>query len=395
MTIPDSPPIRFEQARLLFDRGHVHLAPAVVRRLRDDEAQLEADYTWDTQTMDLTISTGSMHVDSLRSQVALAAVPWLGGLSSGIWKGSLRYETEDPGWTGRIELADAEVPVPGIAEPLRVDTARVRIDHARLVLDRIRARAGAISLEGDYQYEPQSVRPHRVRISLGEIESAEVERLLMPTLHRPRGSLIARALGFARAPVPEWLAQRRVEGTVQIRALALAGERIENLRGRLVWDATRMRLDRIQARMMGGTATGSMVVNLRRTTPGYLLTGRLKGANWKSGKLDVEGVVETAGVGPELLAAFRSQGLFRGAGLEFAPLPAYGISGTYLFAWSHPEPQLRLPELQLTTAEGEVYSGRGATEDDGRLVVLLTSGAREMRVSGTLAQLHVDGGAVQ
>ena len=34
--------------------------------------------------------------------------------------------------------------------------------------------------------------------------------------------------------------------------------------------------------------------------------------------------------------------------------------------------------------------GRGATQDDGRLVIVLTSGSKEMRVSGTLAKLKVE-----
>jgi hypothetical protein len=46
-------------------------------------------------------------------------------------------------------------------------------------------------------------------------------------------------------------------------------------------------------------------------------------------------------------------------------------------------------DLQLATAN-EVFTGRGATQDDGRLVIQLASGSREMRVSGSLAQLKVD-----
>ena len=52
-------------------------------------------------------------------------------------------------------------------------------------------------------------------------------------------------------------------------------------------------------------------------------------------------------------------------------------------------PRLRLTGLNLRT-EDETYTGRGATQDDGRLVILLTSGAKEMRMSGTLAKLKVE-----
>jgi hypothetical protein len=40
--------------------------------------------------------------------------------------------------------------------------------------------------------------------------------------------------------------------------------------------------------------------------------------------------------------------------------------------------------------EDETYTGRGATQDDGRLVILLSSGSREMRISGTPAKLKVE-----
>ena len=65
------------------------------------------------------------------------------------------------------------------------------------------------------------------------------------------------------------------------------------------------------------------------------------------------------------------------------------MSGSYKFAWSRNQPWLQLSELQLATG-AEVFTGRGATQDDGRLLVQLSSGTREMRVSGSLAQLHID-----
>jgi hypothetical protein len=42
--------------------------------------------------------------------------------------------------------------------------------------------------------------------------------------------------------------------------------------------------------------------------------------------------------------------------------------------------------------EDETYTGRGATQDDGRLVILLTNCSWEMRMSGTLAKLKVEKG---
>ena len=91
LTIPDSPPVRFEQAHLVFDHGHAHLSPALVKTSGGDQARLEADYALDTETLDLTVSADAMKVSSFRAQVAMAAVPWLEQVRAGVWSGDLHY----------------------------------------------------------------------------------------------------------------------------------------------------------------------------------------------------------------------------------------------------------------------------------------------------------------
>ena len=65
------------------------------------------------------------------------------------------------------------------------------------------------------------------------------------------------------------------------------------------------------------------------------------------------------------------------------------VSGAYDLAWWQSYPRLRLTSLNLKTDE-DTYTGRGATQPDGRLVILLSNGAREMRMSGSLARLRVE-----
>jgi len=92
LTVPDSPPVRFEQAHVIFDHGHARLSPAMVRGGEHDEARLEADWSLDDATLDLQISTDGMQVQSLRAQVALANVPGLEQLTAGAWSGGLRFQ---------------------------------------------------------------------------------------------------------------------------------------------------------------------------------------------------------------------------------------------------------------------------------------------------------------
>ncbi len=390
VTLSNTPPIRFGQARLVFDGSRAELTPAMVRLANDDEAQLAAAYDWSANALDIAVSTAGMHVEALRSQVALAAVPWLDQVTAGMWNGELHYGWKAGaagGWSGEIGLEGGELPLAGVAEPLKIETARVRLEPARLALDRMRATVGKLPLQGEYRYEPQLARPHRFRLSLGEVQGPEIERLLLPTLSR-RGSLLARALG--RTPLPDWLSGRRMEGSLQIGALVMGPTRIERLRGQIFWDGTRARLQNISGRVAGGTVSGALTASLKAARPVYLFSGRLKAVNCRSGKADAEGVIETRGTGRDLLANLRSQGVFNGQGLDFGLTPGVkSISGTYRLAWAKPEPRLSFQELELEI-DGEVYTGRGATQEDGRLLIELASPTREMRVSGTLARLRVE-----
>ena len=139
--------------------------------------------------------------------MALAAVPWLEQIKTGQWSGDLHYHREaaEAGWTGKLAIRDAQIAVPGLAEPVEFASARAQIDGARVVLDQIDAQAGKVAFTGEYRYEPAFARPHRVRLRVNELDAADLEAVLMPTLRRDR-SLIARALG--RNSVPDWLKER-------------------------------------------------------------------------------------------------------------------------------------------------------------------------------------------
>jgi hypothetical protein len=389
LTIPDSPPVRFEQAYMVVDHGHARLSPAVVRTADQEQAQIEADYAMDEETLDLSISAEAMKVASLRAQVALAAVPWLEQVRSGQWSGQLHYRVTPAkaGWTGRLQLGDAQVAVPGLADPLEIASARAQIDGARIVLDRLEAQAGKVAFTGEYRYEPGAARPHRLRLRTADVDAADLEAEFMPTLSR-NTSLIARALG--RAPVPGWLAGRAVDGTVQVGDLLLAGCHLENIRAHLLWDVARLEFDGVQAKLDRAAITGKLAVSLRTARPSYKLTAKVKGLDWQAGKLDADGTLETSGTGAQLLSNLQSEGTFTGAALDFGTLdPWRSVSGSFSLAWLETVPRLRLTGLNVRT-EDETYTGRGATQDDGRLVILLTSGSKEMRMSGTLAKLKVE-----
>jgi hypothetical protein len=389
LTIPDSPPVRFEQAHIVVGHGNVYLSPALVRTGDQDEAQIEANYAMDSDALDLTISTGSMKVASLRAQVALAAVPWLEQVQSGEWQGELHYHRDaaKAGWSGALDVHDARLSVPGLADPLELASAHAQINGARVDLDRVKARAGKMAFTGQYSYEPGLARPHRLRLHVGEVDAGDLEDELLPSLRRNSG-LIARALG--RTALPDWLQERRLDGTLQIDDLLVGGVHLENLRTRLLWDAARVEMDGVQAKMEGATVTGRVTANLRGSRPAYHAALKLKGLVWESGKLDAEGTLDSSGTGVQLLANLSSQGFFVGSALDFgAPGPWRAVSGNYNLTWSPAAPRLHLTSLSLRNAD-ETYTGSGATQADGKMIILLTNGTREVRVTGTLDKLRVE-----
>jgi hypothetical protein len=265
-------------------------------------------------------------------------------------------------------------------------SANAQIDGARVVLDHIDATAGKSAFTGSYTYEPGAARPHRLRLRAAALDAAELEAEWMPTLRRNPG-IIARALG--RSSLPDWLRDRAVDGTVQVDILDVAGAHLENVRAHLLWDAARAQLDILQARLDRAAITGTLVVNLRGTRPTYKLDGKVKGLNWQSGKLDGAGTLETSGTGLQLATNLKSDGTFTGAGLDFDGLVGRAVSGTYSLAWVRTAPRLRLSALNLRS-DDDTYTGHGATQDDGRLVVVLTDGVEEVRLSGPWDKLKVE-----
>jgi hypothetical protein len=388
LAIPDSPPVRFENAYLTVEGGHARLSPAVVRTSDGEQANLEGDYDMAAQSLDLTVSANAMQVASLRAQAAAAAIPWLEQVRSGRWTGTLQYHLGggEAGWKGRLEVRDAEIPVPGFASPVRLTAARAQIDGARVTLDRLQGALGKLAFTGDYRYEPGAARPHRPRLRVTRMDAADLEAEAMPTLRR--SGLLASALGGSAAPA--WLKERVADGTVEIDEFSLAGTSLGKVKARLVWDGTRMELQGLQAGLAGAAVTGTLSVNLRGARPSYRFAGKVKGLIWQEGKTDVEGTVETAGFGAALLANITSEGVFTASGVDFGPAsPFRAAGGNYSLEWWQGLPRLRLTALTLRTADG-AFTGRGATQDDGRIVILLSDGTREMRLTGTLANLRVE-----
>jgi hypothetical protein len=223
-----------------------------------------------------------------------------------------------------------------------------------------------------------------VRITVPEVQVAELERVFMPTLHRQEGFL-ARTFRWRRAPVPEWLKDRQVEGSIQIKSLLLDDVPLGSIRTRLVWNRVHVQFPGLELHQNEMDGAGKLTVNLANALPQYRLSGRLNSVDYRDGKLDVLGVFETAGIGPALFRNVSAEGTFSGSAITLAAdTEVDDISGEFHLEPGAMMPNLTLSKLQVTQG-ANVLHGQGATTADGRIVLDLTTiGRKQVRLTGLL-----------
>jgi AsmA protein len=398
VSMPGASAVRFEEAHLRLDGNRVHLPPATLRMDDGETAQVELDYALGARRLDLRITTGSLSLANLRSQLGpllgMARLPFVQALREGTLAGWLRFRREQraPGkWSAALELQDTQVSVAGVADPVRILAGKLNLRGDRVVMEGVRALLGEAEIEGDYRYQPGARRPHQFRCRMLSLGAMELERLLLPTLRRRQGFL-SRTFGLGRKALPEWLRRRHVEGTLEIGSLSLAELRFETVRARLFWDQSDLQVTNFSARMGNGRIAGHLSVDLSDPEPTYVLGGRIQSMNWKGGTLDGDGLFKTSGTGAEVLLNLRAEGSFTGRSVDLGPDSQFKrVSGCYDFAWARNQVRLSLTCLRLTQGS-QVFIGQGVTGADGRLLIEISKGEEQVRLIGSLAplQLHVE-----
>src|SRR5262249_38296376 len=156
--------------------------------------------------LNVRITTRGMNVADMRS-FGLAAIPLLDQTTQGSWRGSAAYR--DGEWAGEYDIQNARIAIDGLADPLRIQSAAVKLSGKALSVSRLRARQGDIAFTGAYRWDPNAVRPHKFDIVIAQADAAELARVLVPSIERNRGFFARTLLG--PGPVPEWLKNRRAD----------------------------------------------------------------------------------------------------------------------------------------------------------------------------------------
>jgi hypothetical protein len=315
----------------------------------------------------------------------VAAIPLLDQTRQGTWRGWARFSNGE--WSGEYELQNARIPVDGLADPLRIQSAAVKLNGKQVSVTGLRAKAGGIAFKGEYRWEPDAVRPHKFNIEIEEADVAELERLLAPALVRERGFL-ARTLRLDAAPAPDWLKARRADGTASIGTLIVGDTKARLEHVRLLWDTTLVRfvgvrLIGIDARVDQAAAAGDLEINLEGNTPHYHFDGRVQDMPYKGGKLDFEGTFEADGAGAQLLETAHAEGRLHGRSVVFAPDAEFRTASA---CFEMQGGRWKLSSVEVAVG-AEIYSGSGSSQADGRLVLDLARGGRQVRYTGPLFAL--------
>ncbi len=389
------PALETREARLVLDGDHVSLAAGPASLGGEGRAGLKLDYWIGRRRLELRLDAERIEAAALGGDPGPfpgASLPaFAGWFREGLWSGRLVYrqEGEAPGaWNGTMRLDGATASLDGLAEPVRIARADVAVQGEQVRFSGVEATAGGLELRGEYARQPAARRPDQVAIRIPRATLGEIERLLGPTLRRPRG-LLSRTLRLERGTVPEWLGSRRAHGTLEIGTLEAAGVTAEPVRLSFYWDGPAVDVPRFAARVAGGELEGHFSVNLGGAEAALRLAGRLENGNWRGGRLSADGTLTASGSGAAFYSSLRSEGTFRlqnaalGAGAQF-PL----ATGTWALSWEKTAPRVQLSGVRVVDDDG-VYTGHGGSAGADRLELELSRGERRLRLAGTLKPLEL------
>ena len=379
VALPDGKPLLASSASLSIRDGCLHLAPITVEIGDKESADLEGSYQiGPPRGLDLRIATRGMNVVDMHS-FGLVPIPMLDKTALGTWRGWARYRGGE--WSGEYDLQNARIPLDGLAEPLRIQSASVKLGGKRVTVNRLRARAGRIAFQGGYTWDPDATRPHRFDLEIPEADAAELARLFAPTLGREQGFL-ARTLRLAPSPAPAWLKSRRADGLVSIGVLYAGGTSFRLDKARLLWDATAIKLAGVEAHTVDGDTdeaaiTGDLEIALERAAPYFKFDGKVADVPYKGGTIEFEGALAAQGLESQILETARAEGRVRGRSIEVTPETVFRTA-TACFTLTGPV--WKFAEIEAVQGN-DTYTGAGSLPADGKLVLDLARSGRPVRIA--------------
>ncbi len=310
--------------------------------------------------------------------------PVFDSMSDGRVTGALLYDCEErhePVWSGRLQFADATFQTAGMAVPLTKAEGRVSFAGSNLDIPRISAHLQQHTLKASYHYNPAAKHTERLRIEMAAADLGELQTVLSPSLQVQ--SWLAR-LGVLSRTIPAWLADRNLEAELDIRQFSAGDTALGSLTSQVLWQGTNLHFPSIKLIMPSGSLEAKGTATLASYRPHFTFVANLHNYPWRGGLLSADADVETSGIGEEGLRNLRASGLFNGTNMQLAPEGSFSeISGLFRFSYKEGWPDLTFTKIQASDGESD-WSGAGAADSDGRLVVDLEREGRQRRYISTL-----------
>jgi hypothetical protein len=386
-SVPNRPLLRIAFATAKISSDAIHFDPAVIHTPFAGTLQAGADYHPSTRRMLALLSLTKYPVIALNNIVG----PWfampsaLAAFEKGNLTGQLlnSYDGTDPAtWSGQLEIANATVRLPGLADPLRQFEGRVTFDHSTFNVQHFSGRLSEERIRGEYYYNALLRHPEHLRLHVSDADLSQVGTSLEPTL-RAQG-LLAR-LHFGRRAVPAWLAARNLEADVMIEQFAAGGTGLGGVRAHLVWQGTNVQFNSVQLQLPEGHIAARGTMNLAAYSPRFRFAVTATGFRWKGGVLNADGTFETSGTGSEAVRNLRASGSFAGQDLSLSPEDAFGkLSGLFDCSFDDGWANLRLSKIEASQGD-EAWIGEAASRSDGKLIFDLENGSGQRRVISTMA----------
>ncbi|MEO8658602.1 MAG: AsmA family protein [Bryobacteraceae bacterium] len=390
--LPGAGGLRAETAHLTVNGDAYHLESPEVRTADDQSATVEGDYNRQTEDLQFTVATSALSSRSIQAAISslfsASYPPVLRDCDGGVWQGKLHYDRQgrEPGtWTGTFLVENTDVKIAGLTGPVHLVSAAVALNAGMLTVSKVKGAAGDTAFTAEYKRGAD--KTDHLQISIAAANATDLEQFLAPSLQRKQ-SFLARALRRP-APLPEWLQSRRVEGSVKIASLKLVDAEVAGLRGQLVWNGPVVTVSALEGRLAEAHGKGTLHLNLRAAEPQYKLEGRLAQFPWRGGQVDVDGSLETAGLGTDLWLNLTSAGSLIARSFQAGGDEIKSVVGTYDFSVVRGAPRFQMTDIELVQGQ-DTYSGQGGTQTDGRLQFELASGHQKMRLAGTLSPFQVE-----
>ena len=406
VNLAGAPPLTIPTATVFLKSNSIVAGPNTVNVGVADSADVEAEYqAGEGGGVQVRIMTHRLNVADLRalSPLGVGSIPLLDRIAGGTWRGTLSYANPYPlfnkgAWSGDFEIQNTRLNVDGLADPVRIQSAAVSARDQSVAVTRIRAKVGDIAFGGEYRWDAQGAAergargdtesdadsdaekapPQSFRLQVAAADAKEVERLFQPTISR-EGGLLARTLRLGAAgATPDWLTGRNVEGVVSVGALTLADTRLSIDNARLAWDGAKVKLSALEGKVADAAFTGELRVDLAGRAPLYRFEGDLNDLSYKGGKLDFKGKISAEGNGPALWGSIKADGTLSGRSIAFSPDAEFRrATGRFQLTMTAAGPHWKLSGLKVTQGNDN-YSGQGATQADGRLLLDLSNGGRQV-----------------